>query len=179
MTVRIEFVSFLPHLFCQWFWLCGSILQACSLPTSGREWECFPPASQSPVPPVCPAPLLMRVLPLVPCATALPFSWDWSRQPAMCSLSAFLLPPGLICFSQLSLGMACPTAPVTSALSDRPQLGCFDAVATPLPWLASVWGLSPSASLLILGCMMAALANCLLLSSKTLCAIKINLYLKK
>ena len=46
-------------------------------------------------------------------------------------------------------------------------------------WLASALGLRPSASLLILGCMMAALANCLLLSSKTLCAIKINKFIFK
>lgn len=68
MTVRIEFV-FSTSPFCQWFWLCGSILQ--SLLTS-HLWAgsgSAPRPPQSPVPPVCPAPLLMRVLPLVPCVT--------------------------------------------------------------------------------------------------------------
>ena len=77
--------------------------------------------------------------------------------------------------------MACPTTPVTSALSNMALaaglLSCCGNTSS--SWLASALGLRPSASLLILGSMMAALANCLLLSSKTLYAIKINKFIFK
>lgn len=112
MTARIEFVSFLP----QTFSASGSGFVTTSsrlahFPSLGRGGSAFPSIFSLHCH-LCPAPLLMSVLLLVPCVPSrLPFSWDWSQQPAVCSLSAFLLPPGLIWLQLAFLGCGVPHYP--------------------------------------------------------------------
>ena len=175
MTARVEFLTLflIPNLFCQWFWPCGFILQILAQFPPLVGWGHFPQHSQSPLPPVCPAPFLMSVLLLVPCVP--------SRLVILLRLVSAACYVIFICFSfAISLDLASASfpwvwhapLPLWSALTDTAleagQLSCCGNTSS--SWLASALGLRPSASLLILGCMMAALANCLLLSSKTLCA---------
>ena len=112
MTARIEFVSFLPQTFCAS--VSGFVTASSRLahfPSLGRGGSAFP----STLGLHCHL-WVQHLSWWVSCWSLvslpdLPFSWDWSQQPAVCSLSAFLLPPGLIWLQLAFLGRGVPHCP--------------------------------------------------------------------